>query len=562
LWDGIRSLCARRPLLAVAVLGAVVAASFFGGYSAAQNAAGYHLRIGFVEPLVQRLRAWAGAPATVRWTIVQTHSGTVETASIAVTPAGEIYPMALEDLGGHLVVMNKAGEFSYFTPSGELRSFDADLPLNWEALREVYPDRTYATEFFRGHDLLAVRASPQHYDLYASYDRFTGTCFEVVVARMRIAAGEQGLEPLSPWEDVFTAEPCWPNESARRFYGLQVGGRMALRDPDTLLIALGDAGLDGAPGVPDAPQNPEWDLGKVVAISLSTGRSERFATGFRNPQGLMVDAQGRIWLSEHGPRGGDELNLVRRGVNYGWPRVTYGLPYTVPVPPNIGFGGHDGYQPPVLAFSPAIGPSQLLDPSVEEFPFWETSLLLASLRNESIYVLRMDGDDVVYVEPFFIDRRLRDIISRPNGEIAMVSEEFGGGGHLILMRRHVEGRGEESFEVVDRRSRSAIESSSSQTRGVDAGERIFQRACSSCHSMTGEAGAGPALNGVVGRDIASGEGFAYSAPLLRARGAWTRQRLRSYLTNPESEFAGTTMPDPGLSGSQADDVIAYLRTTQ
>src|SRR5690606_21279820 len=101
---------------------------------------------------------------------------------------------------------------------------------------------------------------------YVSYDRFTGACFEVAVAKRRVTTSEAGtIEPGGgAWEDLFVAEPCSPPQTTSYVVGgHQVGGRLALLDAGTLLLALGDAEYDGDKGRPDGPQNPDWDLGKL-----------------------------------------------------------------------------------------------------------------------------------------------------------------------------------------------------------------------------------------------------------------------------------------------------------
>jgi cytochrome c2 len=439
-----------------------------------------------------------------------------------------------------------------------------DLPMNWDGVRAFADNPNFAPGFFRSLDLLAAPVAPHEFDLYASYARYTGECFEIVVARRRAIATEAGIElDGANWEDVFVAEPCLaPKSTSYVFAGHQIGGRLALLDADTLLLSIGDAELDGDRGTPDGPQNPDWDIGKIVAISLADGSTERLALGFRNPQGLLIDSSGRIWESEHGPLGGDEVNLVRRGANYGWPLVTYGLPYHETSSPLTAFDSHDGFERPAFVFTPAVAPSQMIEPSVEEFPFWRSSIILSSLKNESLYVLRVDGDDIVSSEPVFIDFRIRDILSRPNGQIAMVTEERAGGGNLILMRARAEGRDSAPFQVADMRERNSRQTQAEPATAAESGRQVFEQACATCHSLSGAASAGPPLNGVVGRDIGSIEGFAYSDALAHAGGDWTPRRLRSFLANPSADFAGSTMPESGLSEAQADAVIAYLRTTR
>jgi aldose sugar dehydrogenase len=340
--------------------------------------------------------------------------------------------------------------------------------------------------------------------------------------------------------------------------GIQSGGRLVLRDSQTILFSTGDLEFDGVmyPGLTDAPngpQDPTWDLGKVIEIDISGRRARHLAMGFRNPQGLAIDDTGRLWETEHGPYGGDEINLVEANGNYGWPNVTYGMMY-VPLrenwPLNTTRGGHEGYDRPAYVFVPSIGISQLVQPSAEEFPFWERTLLVTGLRGRALYAARIDGDRIIYAEPLPMGERLRDIINRANGEIAILTD----GGTLVFVRAINDDDSDAGYVITDARPRGGAESQ------AEAGRRVFAGNCQSCHSVAGQMAAGPPLNGVVGRDIAATR-FDYSPALEGAGGDWTRQRLTALLTE-EAPYPGSTMPPPHLSREDARAVIAYLRTTE
>ena len=113
------------------------------------------------------------------------------------------------------------------------------------------------------------------------------------------------------------------------------------------------------------------DYGKTIRIDPNDWSATKFSLGHRNPQGITIDDKGRIWVVEHGPMGGDELNLIRQGANYGWPSVTLGVNYSGELVddkrwlPNPRQGRHDDYESPVFAWMPSIGVSKQLkgDPS-------------------------------------------------------------------------------------------------------------------------------------------------------------------------------------------------------
>ena len=111
------------------------------------------------------------------------------------------------------------------------------------------------------------------------------------------------------------------------FRGEEIGGRLLLLDANTLLLSLGDHGFSGIEGGAAYAQDPQAMYGKTLRIDLRTHAISFNTLGHRNPQGLYAAPDGRIWETEHAARGGDELNLLQPGANYGWPLVTYGTDY-------------------------------------------------------------------------------------------------------------------------------------------------------------------------------------------------------------------------------------------
>jgi glucose/arabinose dehydrogenase len=169
---------------------------------------------------------------------------------------------------------------------------------------------------------------------------------------------------------------------------------------------------------------PDNDFGKILKIDLRTKIKSIVSIGHRNPQGLTATLSGAIYATEHGPRGGDELNAIVAGKNYGWPVTTLGTHYTTYDWPNRSEEAPDqGFEPPVFAWLPSIGVSNLMEVSNFD-PAWDGDLLVTSLKAQSIYRLRRDGGGrVVYSEPILLNHRLRDIAALPDGTVVLWTDD-------------------------------------------------------------------------------------------------------------------------------------------
>jgi glucose/arabinose dehydrogenase len=146
---------------------------------------------------------------------------------------------------------------------------------------------------------------------------------------------------------------------------------------------------------------------------------EIWSYGHRNPQGAGLDADGRLWTAEHGARGGDEVNLVKRGANYGWPVVSYGVHYSGR---KIGEGTEKpGTEQPVFYWDPSMAPSGLLVYSGRLWPEWRGDLFVGSLKFD--YISRLDGSPLREREQISGDEtaRVRDIVEGPDGAIWFLS---------------------------------------------------------------------------------------------------------------------------------------------
>jgi glucose/arabinose dehydrogenase len=196
------------------------------------------------------------------------------------------------------------------------------------------------------------------------------------------------------------------------------------------------AGRTGAASVTitDPPENTETakrTRGRVVAWpGVNTTPAETWSTGHRNPYGLTFAPDGRLWETEMGPRGGDELNLILPGRNYGWPAVSNGENYDgVPIPDHR---PGDGFEAPRLFWTPSVSPSSLLIYTGNLFPQWKGDALIGALSGEALIHVRIRGDQARKAEQWDMGARIREVEQGPKGEIYLL--EDGAGGRLLRLQ--------------------------------------------------------------------------------------------------------------------------------
>lgn len=218
--------------------------------------------------------------------------------------------------------------------------------------------------------------------------------------------------------------------------GLHFGSRLAFDGRGHLFFSIGDR------GGPTTPKNPAQDLSKIAGkihrvhddgripadnpfIDTAGAMPSIWAFGSRNAQGLVYDsATGRLWETEHGPRGGDELNLIRKGANYGWPLVTYGINYSGTT--ISGQKSAPGMENPVVQWTPVIAASGLAVYQGDKFPRWRGSLFAGGLAGQRIVRLEMNGTAVASQEVLLEDSgRIRDVRSFDDGFLYIVYDDPG-----------------------------------------------------------------------------------------------------------------------------------------
>ena len=359
----------------------------------------------------------------------------------AQTPAGSVIQTANHDFRVEKVVDGLVHPFSMaFTPEGDLlvteRPGRLRIVRDGVLLSEPVAGLPNVLALGRGAKSMDGREQAGMRDvmlhpnfasnrlLYLSYAKPGADA----LGNIAVARGRFEHDRLSDVEEIFHAD-AFGDGSDR---SSQWGGRLAFDQDGYLFATLGDRQW---PSAGDLSAHPAQDLsnhngttvrlyddGRVPNdnpfVGVAGVRPEIWTYGHRNAQGLAVHPQtGDVWLNEHGPQGGDELNLIRPGLNYGWPVVGFGVNYRTGLAIHEGTR-MEGMEPPSHVWVPSIGVTGMLFYTGDRFPEWKGDMLVASLRGQRLVRLRLDGQRVVREETLVQGMgRIRDVRQGPDGLI-------------------------------------------------------------------------------------------------------------------------------------------------
>lgn len=433
----------------------------------------------------------------------------------ALTSLGDLH--VLSTMQGHVYTIRQQSDGKLL-----IRPSDIRVPLRLDEFLQFskypeYPVRVTG---------LAASPSGAGATLYAAYDHWNREkdCLTTRVARLALTlSGEAGLTAVGDWLPVYESKPCL--ERTTGYDPVQTGGKLVIRADGRLLLSLGDRGINGLNGLRLADRDDN-DYGKVIQFDADGSNASVFTKGHRNPQGLTLGRSGSVWETEHGPQGGDEVNLLVAGNNYGWPTVSYGTDYghfVWPLSPEA--HDHGPFTEPVFAFVPSIGISDLIESHSAQFPEWDGDLIVSSLKAVALYRIRLRDSRAIYSEPIEIGHRVRDLTSTASGDLVLWTDD----GYIVRI------------------------SPATQSTAYDQ--------CSGCHEPRGQMPAlGPPLRSVVGRKVADHFEFGYSPALQKLGGNWTAERLDDFLKDPGAYAPGTTMTFRGIpDAEERARVVEFLK---
>nr|WP_088191800.1 PQQ-dependent sugar dehydrogenase [Pseudomonas sp. A46] len=348
------------------------------------------------------------------------HPSELGTLTTEVVASGLEYPWALAFLpDGRMLVTERPGRLRLVTTDGRLSSPISGVPRVFAQGQGGLLDLALSPDFDKDRRV------------YLSYAEAgdEGGLAGTAVGRGTLSADGARLEGF---EVIFRQTPKLSS-------GLHFGSRLVFDRDGFLFVALGENNQRPTAQDLDKLQGKVVRLfpdGRVPGdnpfVGQAGARPEIWSYGHRNQQGAALNPwTGVLWTHEHGPRGGDEVNIPRAGRNYGWPRATHGINYTLlPIPEAEG-ETVPGTEPPLYVWerSPAISGMAFYD--AERFPAWRHSLFIGALAQRQLIRLQLDGDKVVHEERLLedLDTRIRDVRQGPDGYLYLLTDE--GDGRLL-----------------------------------------------------------------------------------------------------------------------------------
>jgi glucose/arabinose dehydrogenase len=372
-----------------------------------------HQETGMQKPLavVLAMLAW---PAIAHAQTFKSSAGDLNVETVA---GGLSNPWALAFLpDGRMLVTERPGRMRIVMPDGKLSAPLQGVP------------KVAASSQGGLHDVVLDRDFAQNKTIYFCFAEPAGGGARTAMARATLNDGNPGDGKLGDVKVIFHQEG--PLSSGNHF-----GCRIAQSADNNLFLTMGDHFT-----YRDEAQNLGNHLGKIVRITPEGGvpndnpfvgrkdaKPEIWSYGHRNSQGAAIHpATGKLWEHEHGPRGGDEVNIPEKGKNYGWPVIGYGIDYS-------GAKIHEstskpGMEQPIKYWVPSIAPSGMAFYQGDLFPVWKGSLFVGALAGQMLVRLTLDGEKVTGEERLLqgLRERIRDVRIGPDGAIYLVTDNSAG----------------------------------------------------------------------------------------------------------------------------------------
>ena len=348
----------------------------------------------------------------------ETHDTEEARIHVETVVSGLDHPWGIAFLpDGSALVTERAGQLRHLSPAGELSLPIAGVPPVDARGQGGLLDVALDPDFAENRLVYLTYAEP-------GPNRTNSTA----AARGRLSADAAALEDVTI---IFSQQP---KLAGNKHYG----SRLVFDGNGHLFITLGERSEARFRG---QAQDLDSHLGKIVRVFPDGGvpadnpfiatdgaLPEIWSYGHRNIQAAAMNPESSaLWAIEHGPRGGDELNIPAPGANYGWPEVSFGVNYSG-TPVGTGLTDAPGYDDPIYQWTPVIAPSGMAFYTGDAFPAWRGDLFVGGLRSRALVRLALDGNEVVHEERILDDagRRIRDVVEGPGGALYLLTDARNG----------------------------------------------------------------------------------------------------------------------------------------
>ena len=447
----------------------------------------------------------------------------------------EKYAGGIFSCNSETYVFSRLGSISKFNGTNFIKNTsikNIDLGFTSEAIENKYELNTGT---FRLHKLKCDEINKYLYATHEFYNSSTQKP-EFRLSRIKIKFVGANIISTGDWQALFQSEPL----KSKPYIGAAGGGGLAVNDLNYVYFAIGDYNLDGVLNRENknnaayiAAQDTKSKFGKVYRLRKSDGYTELFSKGHRNPQSLLFDTDKKLYLTEHGPQGGDKIISVLIGKNYGWPYLTYGSnygSYKWPLKSSEDFGL------PLFSFVPSIGISSII--KIDNFhEEWNDDFIITSLKFQSIFRIRIRENRVIFSEPIFIGERIRDGLIKKN----------------------------KIYFWTDLGNIIALEINKSKLTKNKTNQDIKYAAlekCLVCHHLgvSNSSHIAPSLSGLIGRFAGSDPGFNKYSDAIKTKKnlIWNRSNLENFLKNPHKIIENTNMPNLNLSSTEVENAIKII----
>lgn len=437
---------------------------------------------------------------------------------------------------GELIFMDRTGQF-WEIKKNIVAKLHLNAPNNYSVFLKENPGAF-------GNGLL-MRATSFVYDeenrlLYVAFNRYESkNKMRFCVSVVNLDLDNLGVEHIAEkkWSSVFQADFTLDD-----YVSNGSGGKLAIHN-QKIYLTLGFADSDDILYDNNKsfflPQSKSSQQGKILEIDYLNRAWRIYSIGHRNPEGLFWTQGGILFETEHGPQGGDEVNIIRYGNNYGWPLKTFGTrygTYDYDWPQSV-TNSKAKFTLPMYAFMPSVGISSILQLQGFDDKF-DGDLLIGSLKAQSIFRLKLSGNHVLYSEQIWLGRRVRDLAQFQNDVYILTDDS------LILKITVNE------VELKQNKKRNDLYFTS----------EVIKNKCLLCHSFTesNKSSLAPSLAHLIGRKLGSDNFINYSNGFKKSNLYWNEKNLRQFLKNPQDFINGSLMPNQDLDEKQIDEVVKIL----